>query len=329
MMRVAVSLVGLLLVSLANAGDSSSKTMFKDRWAFFPDLSFSGLSSKNGIDLLSLTKNFSEHFQLLSVRYREDKNEIRLIYGNELARQGLKLPKRTYQNGAVFYKVVYPAIRDSAFKPSLVPAEQAGARQIMLYDKEKYKKYGGWTYAVFDREKGSLPGDPEATINACYACHKIVESRNYVFSTVMRDIDPWVASEAAKQEAPPSHSEDQFQKVFSFHTGAIQNVHPEIVRRLGPGHPQVELLDGELMKSGFTGFIPEIGYQLIDHAEKTDRPTLSVMEKGQIVIFAYAFRDDDTAHYCGKTEHLFRYGSGRISKEPRERNAFREYWTCK
>jgi hypothetical protein len=52
----------------------------------------------------------------------------------------------------------------------------------MLKDKKKYASTGGWSYALFDPEGKTFAEDPRTTLDACYACHTMVENRGDVFS---------------------------------------------------------------------------------------------------------------------------------------------------
>ncbi len=142
--------------------------------------SYAGRSSMNDINFEEF-KNFSEKWQLVTIRYRKDTGEMRLTYGNELAMKTLLSGSIDYPDGAVFAKTGLHTGVDDQFPSSAIPT---GIRryQLMVKDKKKYKTTGGWGYALFDPEGKTFPEEPVASQNACYACHAIVPNRGDVFS---------------------------------------------------------------------------------------------------------------------------------------------------
>ena len=61
---------------------------------------------------------------------------------------------------------------------SFVAGAPKNGVQFMVKDSKKYQSTGGWGYAQFDDGK---PAN-EAMHNACFACHEIVKSRDFVFN---------------------------------------------------------------------------------------------------------------------------------------------------
>lgn len=297
---------------------------------FVPPDKFSGLDKKNDIDVKTLTQDFEKNFAFVSAHYRDDKNEIRLIYGNKLAIKGMESKNSTYEEGAVFYKVVYDAQRDPSFEASLISKPRPKVRQVMIYNQKKYQKFGGWGYAVFNDDGVTLPGDPEQTNSTCYACHNIVANRNYVFSFLTFGISP---SDNSKKPSPPdlnkkSSYEMKSKELFGFKEVELTTVNPEIRRIFHTTSTKMSLMNGKLMSEGFTGFIPELLSFLFNETVKTDRPSLALKEISDEMIFSYAYIDHDTTGLCPIDQKTVRLGSGNVSAKVSRKNTHIEQIKC-
>ena len=141
---------------------------------------YAGQASMNGIRFDDY-KDFTESWQLVTIRYRKDTGEMRLTYANKSAMDTLLSGGINYPDGAVFAKTGIHTGVDDQFPSSVVPT---GVRryQLMVKDKKKYATTGGWGYGLFDAQGKTFPEDPVASQNACYACHAIVPNRGDVFS---------------------------------------------------------------------------------------------------------------------------------------------------
>jgi hypothetical protein len=142
---------------------------------------FSGKSEMNGMRWKDY-EQFMSKSPLITVRYRKDTNEMRMIFANSTARNVFEASKKkAFPDGSVILKAGIATGSDPFFEGSAVPTK-IWRYQIMVKDSKKYKKTNGWGYALFDSQGKTFPEDPELTQIACHACHTIVEEKDYVFS---------------------------------------------------------------------------------------------------------------------------------------------------
>lgn len=290
-----------------------------------PD-SFSGKAMKNGIDLRALTKDFSANFKLVSAHFRDDKNQIRMIYANDLGIEGLNSNPQHFQDGAVFYKVVYPTTSDAAFSASLIPGAPT-VRQVMVYDEKNFKRYGGWKFAVFNDQGVTLPGEPEQTNSTCFACHQLVESRAFIFSRPLLGISPWTLSEPVKAPLPPPESGALAKDLFKFRIGEMKELPAEIKRMIRGKNSRVNFMIGHIMEQKFTGFVPELVGPLMKQTLASGFASVAVKEIKGESLFSYAYIDDETVGACREKQKTLRFGSGKIMVK-NHNNRLRESLKC-
>lgn len=144
------------------------------------DSKFAGLAEMNGYKFTDY-KDFEKTMKLVTVRYRRDSGEMRFTYANDIAFNAFKTAPLSFPEGSVFLKVGIKTQDDPSFTSSAVPS---GARrfQLMVKNKKKHSGTDGWGYAIFDQDGKTFPENPDTQIIACHACHKLVPSRDYVFS---------------------------------------------------------------------------------------------------------------------------------------------------
>ncbi len=121
-------------------------------------------SEMNGLKFQNF-KDFPQKWKLISVRYRQDSNEMRFTYANDIAVNAMKSLKPNYPDGAAFGKIGFIAESDPSFPSSLAPT---GTRrfQIMYKNKKTYKNSDGWGYALFDSNGQLFNEDLKAKTNA-------------------------------------------------------------------------------------------------------------------------------------------------------------------
>ncbi len=279
---------------------------------------------KNGINLEKITKNFSKNYQFISVHYRDDKDEIRLIYGNKLAMEGINSKGFKYKDGAILYKVVYRTLRDPSFHSSLVPEDQPAVRQIMLRDSKKFKDTNGWGYAVFHDDAKTLPGSPDTTLSTCYACHKLASARNDVFSWPMNTLEPSskpvrelskiVGSNEKYSNKDVIQSQKLSEKLFKFSVAQFSTLDREIQLAIDSKNSNVNILTGEMMNEDFPGYMTELNSFLIKETRKNGLPSVAFKKFNDRLIFAYSFYDD-VAKDCPAGKKSIRYGVGSYDKD--------------
>jgi hypothetical protein len=123
-------------------------------------------------------------WRLISVAHEEGKlNDLRAILGNDIAIKAFREGTLPFPNGTIIARIgwSYDSFEDGnkAFghPQSFVAGRPKNGVQFMVKDSTKYASTGGWGFAQFD------DGKPTAIVqNACFACHQVVKSRDFVFA---------------------------------------------------------------------------------------------------------------------------------------------------
>jgi hypothetical protein len=124
-------------------------------------------------------------WRLISIAHEEGKlNDLRAILGNDIAIKAAREGKLPYPDGTIIARLAwsYDPLEESskAFgsPQSFVAGPPKNGVQFMVKDSTKYASTGGWGFAHFDNGKPAS----EAVQNTCFACHAIVEARDFVFN---------------------------------------------------------------------------------------------------------------------------------------------------
>jgi len=126
-------------------------------------------------------------WRLISVAHEEGSlNDIRAILGNDIAIKAYREGTLPFPEGAIIGRIAWAYVpseennkifgRAQSFVPGDPPEWYL---QFMVKDSKKYAATGGWGFAQFDRN--GKPG-PEKALQACFACHQKIESRDLVFT---------------------------------------------------------------------------------------------------------------------------------------------------
>lgn len=121
-------------------------------------------------------------WNVLSVSYREDRESLRVIMGNDvamLAARNKYFPP--WPEGTILVKVLWRQRRLPTWPEALVPAELI-AIAMMYKQKEQYADTLGWGFSVWNRLKRTLPEDFDATVEECVQCHAPLKKSDYVFT---------------------------------------------------------------------------------------------------------------------------------------------------
>src|SRR5262245_19706551 len=230
----------------------------------------------NGISL-SQFPEFEKKWRFVSSRFRTDTGEMRLTYANELAWRALEKGSAQYPDGAVFAKIGLMTRGDPAFTSSKAPV---GARrfQLMVRDRKAYADHDGWGYGLYDGNGkvfyGSMAGKTVAQVtDACHACHKLVEHRDFVFSIPM-DLTP------GEHVSPLAN----LSLTVPFATVAAETLLPE-VRQYTDNAREVRLLQGSLQQHFFQGTLAEIQPTLAEESVRTGLPSALIVGEGNAVGF--------------------------------------------
>ncbi len=224
---------------------------------------FAGKDAMNGIKY-SDYKNFTEKWELVTIRFRKDTGEMRLTYANKVAMEVLKKGSTDYPDGAVFAKTGIHTSSDPQFESSVVPR---GIRryQLMVKNKKQYASTGGWGYGLYDAQGKTFNEDPKVTQDACYACHTIVENRGDVFS------EPF---DFVKDTKFPGHGKVHVNNQIKYEWREVKNLPKEIISHLGTT-PKVRFVTNDILrKNVFQGTFDELKPILDSEARKSQAPAL-------------------------------------------------------
>ncbi len=235
--------------------------------------------------------DFTKDWNLVSVRFRKDSGEMRYTYANKKAWTALNSESVDYQNGSIFGKVSYVTYQDEDFPSSFIPSRPSRV-QFMVKNKGLYKKTGGWGFAIFKPNGDLMPGDMNEKIDSCFACHSLVEHRNFVFSRRQNNNLP--------EENSPSK--------LKFKKEEIKDL-PSHIRELIPSKEKsLFSLQGKLRSHLFYGTLDEIRPALIKKSLKESAPAILLGIKRKK--FSLVLRDINE-NRCAKNEVPFlSYHSG-------------------
>jgi hypothetical protein len=247
-----------------------------------PKDEYSGKDGMNDIDFKEYLTNF-DRLKLVTIRYREDNNEIRMVYGNDLAIEGLK-ENFQYKTGAMFYKIAYPTISDPIFISSKIPGHGYVRYQFMKYNPEKYAS--GWGYAIFDYYGKTFAGKPSATMETCVACHDLAKKRNNVFSTMMENPNPekMVKKDQAIfkslfiHEKPSNYIPGEKIRFINAKTSEIPDEVKVFIRQKSSS---INKLTGDILSKDFIAYLPEIVPLLIKETLKNRLPSYGFVKKNR------------------------------------------------
>ncbi len=236
----------------------------------------------NGIDFLKY-KDFVKKWHLVTVRYRKDSNEMRFVYANDLAWNSMNKLKPHYPEGAVFAKIGLTSEVDPVFPSSVVPS---GAKryQFMVKDSAKYKESDGWGYALFTGNGKIFDEALKPNMMACVACHRIVPTRDFVFSR-QASLD--------FNSINPDNKSELLERKLSF-TVLNRNDIPKKMDELLPKDTKnIDSLDGPLKKFAFSGTLDEVIPLLIEQTKLNQRPSALIANSET---FSLVRPNDGTCH---------------------------------
>ena len=134
-----------------------------------------------------------QDWPVVATHYRKDKNELRLIIGNDIAvkayRKGIPLNGQKFPDGSILVKIGYSLKETPEFKVSLEP-DTIQRVEFMIKDSGRFKDTEGWGFArfVYDAKtnKYKVWGKSAKDYWQCFACHKLVKKKDYVFTDYVR-----------------------------------------------------------------------------------------------------------------------------------------------
>jgi cytochrome P460 len=134
-----------------------------------------------------------ERWQVISVSHNGDK--LAVILGNptmiEAYKAGIPVNGKPFPDGAKMAKIHWNAIKNETYPgPPTVPGTLHDV-DFMAKDNKRFADSGGWGYAAFEYDGASSSYRPanlndrppqENDAKCGYACHTIVQKRDYVFT---------------------------------------------------------------------------------------------------------------------------------------------------
>lgn len=258
------------------------------------DTRWAGQLRMNGYSLEGFG-DFPRSWHFVTSRHRTDTGEFRITYANDKAWDDIQRSKQVFQDGAVLAKVGMAFSRDIHFTASKVPGV-VQRYQFMVKNAGKFKSTGGWAFAIFDKNGKTLVGAPSRVSQACFACHQIVKSNDYIFSEPIYKKMTSVFGETtvpAKKDSSPKNGYIGFKSL-----NRVQL--PEKLRDLLPdSKAKVRIAAGAIVENIFYGSIEEVRPALAEEAVRTDSPAVLVSADDKV--FAAVFKDPDQNASCASS----------------------------
>jgi len=135
----------------------------------------------NGIGLYADYMNW----KVIAPSYREDKGQLRIITGNEIAVAALRAGTKPLPDGSVLAKVAWKAEKHPSFPAATEPGAFMQV-EFMVKDARKYKNTGGWGFARFVGADLVPYGKDAGFVAECFGCHTPVAGNDYLFTKIVK-----------------------------------------------------------------------------------------------------------------------------------------------
>ena len=140
----------------------------------FPASAAEVASAPNGVTIPKGYRNW----QVVAPSQRDDKDEIRVILGNDVAMKAFRAKKLPFPDGAILAKLAWKRAKSAEFDNTFVPGEPQRI-EFMVKNAKRYAASGGWGFGRFVNGK---PAD-EAQHGTCWPCHQAnVKGNDFVFT---------------------------------------------------------------------------------------------------------------------------------------------------
>ena len=118
------------------------------------------------------------NWQVVAPSQRDDKDEIRVILGNNIAMKAYQAKTLPFPDGAILAKLAWKRVKSAEFDNTFVPGEPQRI-EFMEKNAKKYAATGGWGFGRFVKGKPASEQD-HAT---CFPCHQVnVKDHDFVFT---------------------------------------------------------------------------------------------------------------------------------------------------
>lgn len=120
-------------------------------------------------------------WKVIAPSYREDKDHIRVILGNDTAVTALRANRKPLPDGSVLAKVAWNAENLTSFMAATVPGTFVQV-EFMVKDAARYRDTGGWGFARFVGNELKPYGKDAGFVRECFGCHQPVADNDYLFT---------------------------------------------------------------------------------------------------------------------------------------------------
>ncbi len=118
------------------------------------------------------------NWQVVAPSQRDDKDEIRVILGNNIAMKAARAKKLPFPDGSILAKLAWKRVKSTEFDKTFVPGEPQRI-EFMVKDAKKYAATGGWGFGRFVNG-APASGQDHGT---CWPCHEAnVKGNDFVFT---------------------------------------------------------------------------------------------------------------------------------------------------
>ncbi|CAK0755323.1 Cytochrome P460 [Gammaproteobacteria bacterium] len=131
------------------------------------------LPSPNGIQFPSSYKDW----RVLTFFHRTDMEDLRLVLGNNIAMDAVHQP---WPEGTSIVKIVWRTETRSHFGSAIIP-DRFIEIGLMIKDKTKFPKTGGWGFAQWSGRTLTPYGENQHFEKVCFGCHLLAKDSDYVF----------------------------------------------------------------------------------------------------------------------------------------------------
>lgn len=135
----------------------------------------------NGISLYSDYLSW----KVVAPSYREDRGQLRIITGNDIAIAALRAGIKPLPDGSVLAKTAWKSDKNPAFPVATEPTSFVQV-EFMVKDSVKYKDTGGWGFARFVGNELKPYGKDSGFVSECFGCHTPVAGNDYLFTKIVK-----------------------------------------------------------------------------------------------------------------------------------------------
>jgi hypothetical protein len=145
------------------------------------------LKAPNGISFSEI-KGY-EKLQAIAVSREADKNELRVILGNNIMvdayKKGIPGNGKPFPEGSAIVKIGWLEKKNTHF-PSAHESDVLKRVEFILKDSKRFPETSGWGYArfIYDAKTATFTpyGKDSSFTRECYQCHAIVKKKDFIFT---------------------------------------------------------------------------------------------------------------------------------------------------